>query len=223
MLLQTDKSKNGIQFSTENIKISANREYLAEVFLKITKGRIAVKAVGAKTNKIYAFAVVNFEEWEKPEDAVQKVIKVPFAASVDQEIKISIFNESPNPPGSIVEINQMHLFDLGEASLTWTSPIRFVVRIIQKLFVTGIMLTLAVFGIVILLFRKERNVLIILFTIPAYFFLIQSVLHTEYRYVMAIHYFFFVFAAVFIEFIVKFISDNFRRLFEKTGKERNAN
>jgi uncharacterized membrane protein YqjE len=42
--------------------------------------------------------------------------------------------------------------------------------------------------------RKQRT-LLLLFIVPAYYLCVQSALHTEYRYVIAIHYFFFVLAA----------------------------
>ncbi|HEV7843703.1 MAG TPA: hypothetical protein VGO69_08385, partial [Pyrinomonadaceae bacterium] len=40
------------------------------------------------------------------------------------------------------------------------------------------------------------SAIILLLTVPAYFMCIQSALHTEYRYVLAIHYFLFIPVAV---------------------------
>jgi len=43
---------------------------------------------------------------------------------------------------------------------------------------------------------RRRRALLVLLAVPAYYLLVQSALHTEYRYILAIHYFLFVMAAV---------------------------
>jgi len=68
--------------------------------------------------------------------------------------------------------------------------------IIQKLFITAIFLPLVLFGAGILIHRRQFQTLAILLVVPCYYFATQSVLHTEYRYVLVIHYFLFVLAAV---------------------------
>ena len=67
---------------------------------------------------------------------------------------------------------------------------------IQKLFITAIFLPLVLIGAGILIYRRQFQSLAILFVVPCYYFCTQSALHTEYRYVLVIHYFFFVLAAV---------------------------
>jgi 4-amino-4-deoxy-L-arabinose transferase-like glycosyltransferase len=74
--------------------------------------------------------------------------------------------------------------------LQW--PLRFV----QKLFITALFLPLAVIGAGILFYRKNFQALAIMFAVPCYYFCVQSALHTEYRYVVVIHYFLFVLSAV---------------------------
>jgi hypothetical protein len=58
------------------------------------------------------------------------------------------------------------------------------------------MLPLALFGAGILVWRRDWRMLVLLLSVPAYYFCFQSMLHTEYRYVLAIHYFLFVLVAV---------------------------
>ena len=69
-------------------------------------------------------------------------------------------------------------------------------RIVQKLFITAIFLPLALFGAGILCYQRQFQTLAILLAVPFYYFCTQSALHTEYRYVLVIHYFLFVLAAV---------------------------
>lgn len=69
-------------------------------------------------------------------------------------------------------------------------------RLIQKLFITAIFLPLALLGAAILIFRRQFKKLAGFLAVPCYYFCFQSALHTEYRYVLVIHYFLFVLAAV---------------------------
>jgi 4-amino-4-deoxy-L-arabinose transferase-like glycosyltransferase len=81
--------------------------------------------------------------------------------------------------------------DSGSAQLfQW--PLRFV----QKLFVTAIFLPLVLIGAGLLVYRRQFRSLAILLAVPFYYFCTQSALHTEYRYVLVIHYFLFVLAAL---------------------------
>lgn len=69
-------------------------------------------------------------------------------------------------------------------------------RLIQKLFITAIFLPLTLAGSAILIYRRQFQTLIFLLVVPFYYFCTQSALHTEYRYVLVIHFFLFVLAAV---------------------------
>jgi 4-amino-4-deoxy-L-arabinose transferase-like glycosyltransferase len=69
-------------------------------------------------------------------------------------------------------------------------------RTVQKLFITAIFLPLVLIGAGILVYKRQFQSLALLLVIPCYYFCAQSALHTEYRYVLVIHYFLFVFAAL---------------------------
>jgi uncharacterized membrane protein YjdF len=71
-----------------------------------------------------------------------------------------------------------------------------------------VILPLAMLGFLIVIFRKESAPLVLLSIVPVYYCVVQSIVHTEYRYVMAVVYFLFAFAAVGITF-------GSRLLFEK--------
>jgi hypothetical protein len=73
------------------------------------------------------------------------------------------------------------------------------------LFITAAFLPLALIGLGVMLFRKQRNALIILSVVPVYYFIVQSAFHTEYRYVLAVNYFVFAFSAVGIASVAQFI------------------
>jgi 4-amino-4-deoxy-L-arabinose transferase-like glycosyltransferase len=69
-------------------------------------------------------------------------------------------------------------------------------KIVQKLFITALMLPLFLVGGVLLVKEKEKRALAVLLVVPVYYLSVQSLLHTEYRYVIAIQYFFLVIVAV---------------------------
>jgi len=70
------------------------------------------------------------------------------------------------------------------------------VRLVQKLFITVIFLPLVLLGAALLAYRREFQKLALLLVVPFYYFCTQSALHTEYRYVLVIHYFLFMLAGV---------------------------
>jgi hypothetical protein len=78
----------------------------------------------------------------------------------------------------------------------WPNLFQWPLRIVQRLFITAIFLPLVLSGAGILTYSRQFRSLATLLIVPFYYFCTQSVLHTEYRYVLVIHYFFFVLAAV---------------------------
>ena len=69
-------------------------------------------------------------------------------------------------------------------------------RFVQRLFITAFFLPMTLIGAGILMYRKQFRTLAILLSVPFYYFCTQSALHTEYRYVLVIHYFLFVLSAI---------------------------
>jgi hypothetical protein len=67
---------------------------------------------------------------------------------------------------------------------------------IQEIYLTAVVLPLAIIGLALLIIRKDSRALIILTVIPVYFFCVQSIVHTEYRYVLAVDYFLFALVGV---------------------------
>jgi 4-amino-4-deoxy-L-arabinose transferase-like glycosyltransferase len=81
-------------------------------------------------------------------------------------------------------------------SAGWQRFIQWPLRMIQKLFITAIFLPLVLIGAGIVIYQRQFQSLAILLVVPCYYFCTQSALHTEYRYVLVIHYFLFTLAAL---------------------------
>ncbi len=92
---------------------------------------------------------------------------------------------------------------LERTPLTSTLPVsegltrapRLAVRALQKLFITALDLPLVLAGFFVLARARKFRALAALLAVPAYYLCVQSALHTEYRYVLSLHYFLFVLAA----------------------------
>ncbi|MFN2413804.1 MAG: hypothetical protein ABR603_01545, partial [Pyrinomonadaceae bacterium] len=78
----------------------------------------------------------------------------------------------------------------------WARAPRLALRALQKLFVTAVFLPLYLAGLFLLVRARRWRALAALLVVPVYYLCAQSPLHTEYRYVLAVHYFLFVVAAV---------------------------
>jgi hypothetical protein len=102
---------------------------------------------------------------------------------------------------SMLRLERTPLTSTLEVKAGWTRVPRLVVRAAQKLFITAVDLPLVLLGLVILFRKKRARTLAILLAAPLYFLCVQSALHTEYRYVLAVHYFLFVVAAAAIYYV----------------------
>ena len=80
--------------------------------------------------------------------------------------------------------------------VNWSRSFQWPLRTIQKLFITALFLPLVLLGAGILIYQRQFQSLAIVLAVPCYYFCTQSALHTEYRYVLVIHYFLFTLAAV---------------------------
>jgi 4-amino-4-deoxy-L-arabinose transferase-like glycosyltransferase len=101
--------------------------------------------------------------------------------------------------GSMLRLERTPLSTNAPVSEGWTRAPRLVVRAVQKLFITAVFLPLYLAGLALLLRERRKRELAALLTVPLYFLCAQSALHTEYRYVLAVHYLLFVVAAFALE------------------------
>jgi hypothetical protein len=190
--LTCDGEKYGEQFQSPPVPVKQNTDYVFSVPIWILRGRMKVSVKGA-TGKIYSSSIVETLETERqPLNQVQ----LAFVAPKDEPVRVVFSNEASNPPNPVVQIEPIKLFNLGSSRFLWTRYPRLLVHGIQKIHLTAVMLPLTIIGLALLIIRKDSRALIILSVVPVYFFCVQSIVHTEYRYVLAVDYFLFALAAV---------------------------
>lgn len=191
-----DDSKYDSQFTFTAGALQKNIDYVLKLPVRIERGRMIVRVVGVNDNYEYASAIIEAQDWKPANEQPLNVVEIPFVSGSSGQVQVVFANGGSNGVRPFVQVAQSQLYALGAASYTWTRIPRLPVRLIQKLFIAAIMLPLALIGLLLLIRKHQWRTIALLLVVPAYFICIQSALHTEYRYVLAIHYFLFVLVAV---------------------------
>jgi len=122
---------------------------------------------------------------------------LPFATGSRRTVLMVVSNNGLSSVRSKAALGEAELFELGQTPHQWPRFVRPAVRGIERnVYKTSRMLPLIGVGIILLAAARRWQVLLVLFVVPAYYLLVQSALHTEYRYVLAMHYFLPAIAAV---------------------------
>src|SRR5882724_7508694 len=185
-----DNSRYGVQAAWP-VTVQPDTDYLFETVIKVETGRARISIVN-DNNKVLSAAVVDAVESTRAEEQPYVPIQISFVAD-NAHARIVINNEAPSP---VIKVRPIALYELGPARFLWTRYPRFIIHAIQKIYLTAVILPLAIIGLLLVLFRKQSAALVILSIVPVYFFCVQSAVHTEYRYVLAVDYFLFAFAGI---------------------------
>lgn len=202
--LEGGDSKYGEQFLSAPIAVKRNIDYLFTVPIKVENGRIKISLKGSN-GKVNSSAVAEMQEMKSPDEQPVNQLQLPFVATNDDRVQVVFRNEASNPPNFVAQIGTIKLFELGPARFLWTRYPRLLVHAVQRLFLTAVVLPLALIGLALLIIRRANRALIILAVVPVYFFCAQSIVHTEYRYVLAVYYFLFALAAVSISWVINVV------------------
>lgn len=196
MQLTGDESKYGGQFASAPFDLSGDTDYLLRVPYKVTRGRMSVSVNDGERGHALASGVLEPLETKGETEQPFRFAQLAFASGDARRAKLLFVNAASSPLRPSVEIGRPELYALGDSANLWTRAPRLVVSNVQKLFVTALMLPLYVAGFVLLWRAGRRRALLALLAVPVYYLCAQSALHTEYRYVLVIHHFLFVLAAV---------------------------
>ncbi|HEY0322801.1 MAG TPA: glycosyltransferase family 39 protein [Pyrinomonadaceae bacterium] len=196
MELTGDDSKYGDQLVSTPFQIRRNTDYVLTLPVKILRGRMSISVKSASAT--HASTIVETVEMKTPEEQPERLIRLPFVSGTDEPVQLVIANAAPQDANPLIRTGTVNLYALGAASNTWTRIPRAFVHTLQKLYLTVIMLPLAILGLILLAHARAFRPLVILLIVPAYYLSIQSATHTEYRYILIIHYFLFALAALII-------------------------
>ena len=214
------------QFSSAPIAVAKNTDYMLKVAIKLIDGRGAVKVTTADRRIALASRILPSPEteptittaegaqkedddndsksWIKPQPLAAIVdnlaaayVLLPFATGDRAEVLLVVSNNGSSSARSKTKIGEAELYELGRTPHQWARFVRPAVRGIEKnIYQTSRVLPLIGLGITLLAAGRRWRALLVLLIVPAHYLSVQSVLHTEYRYILAIHYFLLTMASV---------------------------
>ena len=216
MQITGDGSDFGDQVASAMIAVKKDTDYVLNVPITIEQGHLAAKVTTEDRRIALASIIIPGVEEQDTTRAKKKskqraespngdfdsaeqrrpsLIQIPFATGKRNDVRLVLSNNGAGP-ASVAQIGRVELIDTGPTPHIWTQYPRSIVRGLQKtLFTTARMVPLVIVGLVLLATARRGRELAILLAVPLYYLCTQSVLHTEYRYILAIHYFLFVIAA----------------------------
>jgi len=230
--LRGDSSEFGDQYASAPINVKENTDYVLVIPVQLTNGSMALKVTSedrrislAQIDLARATSPDETDENSRTEAASGFVkLQMPFATGDRNTVRVVVSNngKSSSPPS--VTIGSAELRESGRTPYVWTKLARGTIRSLQRRFTTVRVLILIVIGILLLLVARRWQAALVLLTVPAYYLLLQSPLHTEYRYILPIHYFLFILAGVTIGFVGSAICQMAKRAlgkFADGGTEEN--
>jgi hypothetical protein len=197
---------NGATLLSESITVMPDTDYLLKVPLKIERGSVVIQIRAAQTDRIIGYSVILHPvNWLglSPEEQPFVLVDVPFVSDNTQAVKIVLVSGDRRDQSYVAEAGNVQTVPLGNSSNTWTRYLRIPIRILQHLFITAIVLPFTLLGVLVLAVKRCWQELAVLLIIPVYYILVQSVLWTEFRYILTMHYFFFILAAIGVTWMVK--------------------
>lgn len=191
-----DDSNYGDQFISPPIPVQRDTDFVLTLPIRIAQGRVKISVMDEKRRNMYASNIIETLEDKTPEEQPLKMIHLPFVNEGADRVRFVLSNEATGQVRPVIQIGTIKLFALGPASHLWTHYPRMLIQGAQKLFLTALMLPLAIVGIMLLARARRGHALVLLLVVPAYYLCVQSLIHTEYRYILVIYYFLFALVAV---------------------------
>lgn len=207
--LTGDDSEYGDQLMSAPFEIQKDTDYVLTLPAKILRGRMSIQVKSA--NGVRASTIVETKEMKTPEEQPESLIQLPFVSGRSEHVQMVISNAASREAKPTIRMGAVRLYRLGPASDTWTGIPRSLINIVQKLYITAVMLPLSILGIILLARARRFRTLAVLLVVPVYYLSVQSAIHTEYRYVLGLHYFLFAFAAIFIYTLVSKAAQRLRK------------
>lgn len=216
VLVTGDGSDTGDQFISAPIAVQPGTDYALALEIRYSQGLSSVKVRTADPRIILAWASVPEVKRKKKADNTEitsetagadvgskRLMHLHFATGGFSEIRIAVANDKViasdrmNTTAPVVELGRAEIYAVGATPYQWTRYPRALVRGVQKnLYKTEWMLPLVVTGIALLVLARRRQALVILLVVPTYYLIVHSTIHTEYRYILAMHEFLFGYAAI---------------------------
>jgi hypothetical protein len=190
-------------------------DYLLRLPLKIEAGSVVVDVLDASSDAVLASTPVlhpiNYLDLT-PETQPAVEIQRSFVSGDARAVRVRLRNGFRKPARVVAEVGGTELYALGPANAMWTRYPRALVRFVESLFLSATVLPLVVIGILLLVRAGRWRVVAILLAPALYYMCVQSALWTEFRYILALHYFLLILAAYGLHQLALYLWQSARRL-----------
>jgi hypothetical protein len=205
-----DESEFDDQFAYPQAAVEKNRDYIASVPLRSRGGPMELRVTSANRRVTVGSYVVSAPD-ERPSrheseeqeaastrpEAEMSSIDVPFNTANRNQIRLVISNAGPSSSRPELDLGEVRLFNIGPNPYIATRFVRPLIRSLQRrMFTTAHMIPLIVLGLALIILAGRSRVLPLLLVVPAYYLITHSAFSVEYRYIVVMHYFLVVIAAV---------------------------
>ena len=192
--------------TTEIINIKPGSDYVFHLPLKLEEGRVFVKVTNADGGKVLSSTCVDLVEGLPANDQPVQNLALPFISGSETQVRLALTSRPWEKP--VVVIGPSRLLELGPSSHQWMRYVRIPLGWMQRIFTTAVFVPLVGIGLILMMSRKtDWRTLAIILTVPAYYLIVQSTLHTERRYVYVIHFFFLLAAATTVWSLLSLLRD----------------
>ena len=185
-------------FTSRAVQLQPHTDCLMQLPLQVQQGHVVIDVIDADHNLTLTSTPVFYPvSWLdlKPEEQPAPIVEIPFVTGEANSAKIQFRLAGTIAEPLTVELGTIKGYQLGPASEEWTHYPRVLVRLIQKLFITAIMLPFVFIGTAVLIRQRSWPELVFLLMLSLYYMCTQSALWTEFRYILSMHYFLFIVAA----------------------------
>jgi hypothetical protein len=212
--IEGDENNYGSQLISEPIDVEHFHDYVLKLSFRLERGRALVKIVKADGTKPLASSVIDLVEGLPASNQPVNQLEIPFVSANTSRVQVVIANSASVHP--VMLVGAARVADLGPSSLSWLRYVRMPLGILQRFFTTAWVLPFVVVGIVLLIRGRKFQELAILLTVPVYYLVVQSALHTERRYVYVIHFFFLILASTALHCLIGWIIAGVKRLRQRS-------
>ena len=184
---------------TPPLTVQPRTDYLLRLPLKIEQGSLVVDVLDGRDGALLAATpILHPVSYLDLTPDVQPAVTVlrPFVNDDATQVRVRLRNGDRHNARVVAEVGAVEAFALGPAAQTWTRYPRRLLRFVQQFFLTAWMLPLAILGAVIMFRARQRRELLLLLALPLYYMCVQSILWTEFRYIIAMHYALLILAAL---------------------------
>lgn len=191
------------QFLSGPFVVRKDTDYVLELPVKVLQGNAAARILASGGRSVLSTTIIGKSRQIggrglNDEAEITKGPEViPFASGKANEVRLVLSNNGEGSPRSLIDVSGARLFEIGPTPTLWTHYPRLIVRTLEKsIYNTNRLVPLLLTGILILVAVRRWRTLVALLVVPAYYLGTHAPFSTEYRYILAIHYFLFVLAAV---------------------------